>query len=213
MDSNHESNLIVLVAGPSCSGKTSVCKLIKKEIGEDCIVISQDCYFKGGGTDTNYDVPDALDFEQLISDVQNIKKGNTVKIPVYDFSTHSRLKETIKIVPTKVVIVEGTQVLSNLKLVNEANIKVYIQSDSNDRFQRRLTRDTLERGYDEEEIIKRYQEHVVPSNKIIVEPSVVNASMTLCDNCDFTYTNFDFLLSEINKGRNFVHILTNIIPT
>src|SRR5579883_1173149 len=99
---------VIGVAGGSCSGKTSCVKAILDSLHEDDVtIVSQDSYYFGGSAETNYDVPEAIDFDRLIEDLKLLINGQEIEAPMYDFSTHSRSTQTKKLKPAKIIILEG----------------------------------------------------------------------------------------------------------
>src|SRR5437868_12567177 len=119
------SSYLILIAGNTCSGKSTLSnKIIEKiknilgSLNNEICLISQDNYYKGGNNETNYDVPESIDFDLMFNHLQNLLNGNQVNAPVYDFTTHSRKQETVIIKPTKIIILEGILILSQEKIRN-----------------------------------------------------------------------------------------------
>lgn len=195
---------VVAVVGPSCSGKSTECEKLKKALGSKCTIISQDNYYFSAKHGDNFDVPQALDFKRLRKDLKTIKRGQAVNIPQYDFKEHKRLDETKLIEPNDVIIIEGILLFCDEKLLNLFDIKVYIKSDESSRECRRLIRDVSERGRTLDYVKKQYEDHVIPSNKIYVEPSQKHADHLLIDNADYTFQGEAELLTKINQLRGFI---------
>ena len=164
------SMLIIGIAGGTGSGKTTVVNQIVEELPENEVgVISQDSYYndlsdlsKEERGLVNFDHPNSIDFDLLISHLQLLRKGETIKKPIYSFVEETRLDETITVHPRKVMIVEGILVLSNPKLREMFDIKIFVHADSDERLIRRLQRDIRERGHDLEKLLFRYQNAVKP---------------------------------------------------
>lgn len=120
---------------------------------------------------TNFDHPDSLDTHLLVEHIQCLKKGMSVQIPNYDFSTHMRLEEKTLQEPRKIVLVEGILIFSDPFLVKELDIKVYVDADSDVRLMRRLSRDMAERGRTTHQVLDQYSNTVRPMHETFVQPS------------------------------------------
>jgi uridine kinase len=177
--------LILGVAGGSGSGKTTVVSQIIRGLDPVPVsVLHHDSYYRDRPELTpeerariNYDHPDSLETELLAEHLREILAGRTVEEPVYDFTTHSRTGETRRIEPTPIVILDGILILAEPELRDLMDIKVYVETDSDLRFIRRLLRDTKERGRSVESVIRQYQETVRPMHLQFVEPSRRNADI------------------------------------
>lgn len=177
--------LILGVAGGSGSGKTTVVSQIIR--GLDPIPVSvlhHDSYYRDRPELTpderariNYDHPDSLETPLLATHLRELLAGRAVDEPVYDFTTHSRTAETRRIEPTPIVILDGILILAEPELRDLMDIKVYVETDSDLRFIRRLLRDTKERGRSVDSVIRQYQETVRPMHLQFVEPSRRNADV------------------------------------
>lgn len=182
--------LIIGIAGGTGCGKTTVVQQIIEQLPQgEVAVISQDSYYKDLSHLTkkergqvNFDHPNSIDFELLIQHLQAIKSGKTIEIPVYSFVEETRLSETTTTVPKKVIIVEGILVLSNPKLRELFDIKIYVHADSDERLIRRLQRDIKERGHDLEKVLYRYQNAVKPMHNEFIEPSKEYADIIIPNN-------------------------------
>lgn len=171
--------LILGIAGGTGSGKTTVVNQILNELPSDEVtVISQDSYYKKSDhltynerCNTNFDHPNAIDFDLLISHVKELKKGNSIDQPIYSFVTHNRVIDTIKTFPKKVVIIEGILIFTNKCLRDLIDIKVFVHADSDERLIRRLRRDISERGRDLTEVLERYQSTLKPMHQEFIEPT------------------------------------------
>ena len=189
---------VIGVCGPSCSGKTKTVKSIIDSLKEKSIVISQDNYYFTGDDNTNYDIPTAIDFSLLISHIKDLINGKCIQSPIYDFSTHSRLKETIEIKPSQIVIIEGILIFTQKELLNLINLKVYISAYQELAFSRRLKRDVEERGRSIEEVTERYFKDVLPSTKQYVEPSENFSDIVLKNNIENNFIGLEILLNHIS---------------
>ena len=168
------------IAGGTASGKTTVCDKIVQELHDHRVVlISQDSYYRGLTPEEkanvhqyNFDHPDAIDSLQLHEDIQALRTGSTINVPVYDFTTHSRKQEEVRVVnPADVVIVEGILVLQFEKIRNLCNMKIFVDTDDDVRLARRIQRDTQERGRDVAGVIAQYTNFVKPMFDAHVLPS------------------------------------------
>ncbi|MEA3392026.1 MAG: uridine kinase [Candidatus Marinimicrobia bacterium] len=174
-----ENNIIIGIAGGSGSGKTSVAKALVKDMHlNGTVIIEQDWYYKDLAhlpqeerMKWNFDHPDSVEFDLLIKDLETMVRGETVDVPQYNYVTHSRAKETLTITPQKVIIVEGIMVLYGAKLRNLLDIKLYVDTDPDIRFIRRLKRDIYKRGRAIDNVIDQYMQTVRPMHETFVEPS------------------------------------------
>jgi uridine kinase len=198
-----DESLIVAIVGPTCSGKSTASEQVQQALGDACSILHQDHFYKTAKADNNFDVPSAIDMPELVAVLKQIKKGQTVKIPQYDFITHSRLKQKVWFEPKRITIVEGILLFCDDELLDLIDIKVYIKSDPNITKKRRLERDVRERGRTLESVIEQYKKHVEPSNKDYVEPSQIHATHLLIDNSDFTFQGMDTLITDINIQIGF----------
>ncbi len=181
---------IVGISGGSCSGKTTLAKRLAQKLGpdrsrlvfQDNFYIDQSAKFDRDGGEINFDHPDAVDFTLMSQKLHELKYGMKTEIPIYDFQTHSRKKETLrleKLAYGGVVIVDGIHVLSQEPVRKILDDSVYIECSENIRFERRKRRDTIERGRTLQGVIDQFQNHVKPMHDQFVEPSKVWAKKIL----------------------------------
>jgi uridine kinase len=171
--------VIIGVAGGSGSGKTTVVRAIVRELGGDAVtVIHHDSYYRDTSHLTeesrhaiNYDHPDSLETELLVEHLKELRAGRAVAVPMYDFAAHARLSQREHVEPSKVVIVDGLLILWDPGLRTLMDIKVYVDTDPDLRFIRRLERDIRERGRTTESVIQQYTRTVRPMHLEFVEPS------------------------------------------
>ena len=171
--------LIIGVAGGSGSGKTTVVREIVRNIGANQVtVIHHDSYYKDvkelpleERAQINYDHPDSLETSLLIRHLHQLAAGQVVEVPRYDFTAHMRSPETERVEPRKVVIVDGLLILWDRQLRQLMDIKVFVDTDADLRFIRRLTRDIEERGRTAESVTEQYLRTVRPMHLEFVEPS------------------------------------------
>ncbi len=171
--------LIIGIAGGTGCGKTTVAQNICQGIkGKNAVIIVQDAYYKDLSHLTlperrkvNFDHPSAFDNQLLLEHLNLLRKGETIHMPVYSFQDYTRKKRTIKIKPADVIILEGILVLEEETIRNLLDIKIYVDTDSDERFIRRLIRDTRERGRSLASVIEQYLNRVKPMFLQFVEPS------------------------------------------
>lgn len=171
--------LIIGIAGGTGSGKTTVVNQIIEELkNEEVDVISQDSYYQDTShlsfeerKKINFDHPKSIDFELLVSHLQDLKEGNSIEEPLYSFKEHNRTGETRTITPRKVLIVEGILILTHPEVRDMFDIKIYVHADSDERLIRRLKRDINERGRDLKEVLWRYQTTLKPMHQQFIEPT------------------------------------------
>lgn len=171
--------VVVGVAGGSGSGKTSVVRAILEQLRPDRVgVIHHDAYYRSYGhlpEDTrasiNFDHPDALETELLVQHVQSLLGGEPVQVPIYDFRSHTRTDQTLELRPPDVLIVDGILVLAEPELRKLMDIRIYVDTDADIRFIRRLLRDMEERGRTLDSVVAQYRRTVRPMHLEFVEPS------------------------------------------
>ena len=187
-----KSSILIGIGGGTGSGKTSIGKNILKEFGEgEVAIIEQDAYYRDLSHIplekrilTNFDHPDAVDFGLLEVHLSELVKGNSVEIPIYDFSLHIRGKKTRRINPHHAIVIEGITVLSSLKLRDMLDIKIYVETDADIRFIRRLSRDIRERDRSVSDVIHQYLTTVRPMHEQFVEPSKKYADIIIPEGGD-----------------------------
>ncbi|SFC77558.1 uridine kinase [Butyrivibrio sp. YAB3001] len=169
---------IVGIAGGTASGKTTIVRRIKEKFGDDIVVINHDSYYKAHDdlsyedrSRLNYDHPASFDTDLMIEDVKKLKNNQEIDMPVYDYTIHNRSDATVHVVPKKVIIVEGILILENRELRDLMDIKVFVETDADERLMRRIRRDMVERARSIESILTQYSETVKPMHEQFVEPS------------------------------------------
>jgi len=171
--------LIIGIAGGSGSGKTTVVKAITEKLKSRVVVIPQDSYYKDSShvpveerASINFDHPESIDFDLLTEHLSRLKKGETVQQPVYSYITCTRSKdETVEVAPADVIIVEGILIFTCPELREQMDVKIFVDTDDDDRFMRVLLRDIKERGKTVEQVITRYWRTVKPMYLQFIEPS------------------------------------------
>lgn len=182
--------LIIGIAGGTGCGKTTVVNTILNELPEgEVVVISQDSYYKDTShlsyeerVKINFDHPRSIDFELLVTHLNELKSGNTIQQPVYSFVKHNRTGDTILTKPRKVVIVEGILILTNPEVRDLFDIKIFVHADSDERLIRRLKRDINDRGRDIDEVLSRYQSTLKPMHQQFIEPMKEYADIIIPNN-------------------------------
>ncbi|HZS08094.1 MAG TPA: uridine kinase [Blastocatellia bacterium] len=171
--------MIIGICGGTGSGKTTVARRILENVSDEQVVyLQQDSYYRNLGDmplemrhPINFDHPDALDNDLFINHVRSLKAGEPIDIPLYDYTTHTRLRETRRIEPKLVTIVEGILVFADAVLRELMDVKIFVDTADDVRFIRRLQRDVAERGRSVESVIRQYLETVRPMHLQFVEPS------------------------------------------
>lgn len=176
---NSNKPIVFGVAGGTASGKTTVARLILESVGASQIAyMPHDAYYKDRPDLTlaeraavNYDHPNSLETKLMIKHISQLLKGKPVRVPVYDFTNHRRTEETVMVEPAPIILVDGILIFTKRKLREMMDIKVFVDTDADVRFIRRLQRDMTERGRSLESVIEQYMETVRPMHLKFVEPS------------------------------------------
>ncbi len=199
--------IIIGVSGGSGSGKTTVVQRVVDDLGSEQItVIQHDSYYRDRSAvppeeraRLNYDHPDALDTSLLVTHLHELRAGRPVEIPVYDFADHTRLADTVRIEPRKVVIVEGMLVLAERALRDLMDIRVFVDADPDLRLIRRVERDVSERGRAVQSVFEQYLETVRPMHLEFVEPSRRWAHLVIPEG-GFNQVGVDMLVAKIRAA-------------
>lgn len=179
--------MIIGICGGTGSGKTTVARRILADVSAECVLyMQQDSYYRNLGDlppelrhNVNFDHPDALDNDLFINHVKALRAGETVEMPVYDFTTHTRRPETVTLAPKPILIIEGILIFADPGLRELMDIKIFVDTDADLRFIRRLQRDINERGRSAGSVIKQYLETVRPMHDQFVEPSKRHADVII----------------------------------
>ncbi|APT14383.1 uridine kinase [Lactobacillus jensenii] len=172
--------IVIGIAGGSGSGKTTIAHEVARLINDDdhIITLTQDSYYKDNTgipmserKKINYDHPDAFDMPLLVAQINQLMHRKAVEMPVYDFTEHTRSSKTIHVEPADIIILEGILVLADENLRNLMDIKVYVDTDDDIRFIRRLERDLKERGRSLDSVIDQYLATVKPMYHQFIEPT------------------------------------------
>ena len=178
--------LVIGIAGGSGSGKTTLMKNLIARLGEQVTVLSHDNYYKRHDDMSyeercllNYDEPEAFDTSLMVYQLGELRRGFSVDCPVYDFTVHNRSSETTKIVPERVIIVEGILIFENKELRDLMDIKIFVDTDADIRLCRRIKRDVNKRGRSMASVLKQWQQTVKPMHELYVEPSKKHADLVV----------------------------------
>lgn len=196
--------VIVGVAGGTGSGKTTVSHAILERVGHDRIAyIQHDSYYRDLShlpmeerSRVNFDHPDALENDLLVRHLRQLMAGQPAEIPIYDFTTHTRRKETRTVLPHRVILLEGILIFADKTLREMMDVKIYVDTDADLRFIRRLERDIAERGRTMESVIRQYLETVRPMHLEFVEPSKRYADIIIPEG-GFNTIAIDMVVSRI----------------
>ncbi len=180
-------SIIIGIAGGTGSGKTTISKNITKAYKKgEVLRLDLDSYYRDLSELTrkersvvNFDHPSSLEIELLVKHVEALCAGKTAQIPIYNFATHNRSRETLPVEPHKVIIIEGILALAFSELTEKMDLKLYVDTPSDIRFIRRLKRDLIERGRSVDSVIEQYRKTVRPMHSQFVEPSKFQADVII----------------------------------
>jgi uridine kinase len=177
---------IIGIAGGSGSGKSSFSNRLKEQFQDNITVIYYDNYYKDNTgipfeerKKINYDHPDALETSLLVEHLKKLRQGQAIDCPVYDYSVHNRSEKTIHVEPKPVIVVEGILTLYDPSLLEQLDVRIYVEADADERILRRLRRDVKERGRDIDGIIEQYLTTVKPMHARYVEPTRAIADLVI----------------------------------
>jgi uridine kinase len=181
------STLVIGIAGGTGSGKTTIANYLLESVGPEQIAfLPHDAYYRDLSDLTqeeraqvNFDHPASLETELLIEHIHQLKKGKSIELPSYDFKTHTRNQATLTIEPLPITLIEGILIFAEPDLRKLFDIKIYVDTDADIRFIRRLQRDIIERGRTTQSVINQYLETVRPMHLEFVEPSKRYASLII----------------------------------
>lgn len=176
--------LVIGVAGGTGSGKTTLSRKLGEALGSNVAVVEHDWYYRDRShlsaeqrEQINYDEPDALENALLAEQLRQLKAGQTIECPQYDFATHTRKSETRRVAPARVVLVEGILLFAVPELRELFDLRIFVDTDDDIRLMRRITRDVLERGRDLASIERQYYGTVRPMHLLHVAPSKRHAHL------------------------------------
>ncbi|MCI8474111.1 MAG: uridine kinase [Oscillospiraceae bacterium] len=170
--------MVIGIAGGTGSGKTTLTEKLKERFAEDVSVLYHDNYYKKHVGMTyeersklNYDHPDAFDTDLMVRDLNALRRGENIQCPVYDYTIHNRSDQTLEVLSTRVILVEGILIFVDPALRELMDIKVFVDTDADVRILRRLLRDVKERGRTLDSVVNQYLVTVKPMHEAFVEPS------------------------------------------
>ena len=204
MSGNMKSHIIGICGG-SASGKTTLASELARMLTDtSCTLITMDNYYKdfvAQGIDpvnVNYDIPDSFDLKLLASHLTGLKMGVPVEGPVYNFDTHTRSRQKIMLSPTGIIMVEGLFLYNIREIASLIDLKIYIETEGEIRFRRRMKRDVSERGRTPKSVIDQFEKSVQPMHEIYVKPNKVLADFVIPGD-DPKETDMHILLDEVRK--------------
>jgi uridine kinase len=173
------STVVVGIAGGSGSGKTTVVGAITKGVDPATVaILHHDAYYRSfdhldeaDRAEVNFDHPEALETELMVAHVDALLRGEPVEMPVYDFRSHTRTRETVPVEPARILIIDGILIFSEADLRDRMDIRVFVDTDDDVRLIRRLRRDLVERGRSVASVLDQYERTVRPMHLEFVEPS------------------------------------------
>ena len=175
--STNKNILIIGIAGGTGSGKTTLARHVANAFGDRVAVITHDSYYRAQNEKTyeerclqNYDHPDAFETDLLCCHLEALCQGLAVDVPVYDYTVHNRSDKTERVEPRAVILLEGILLLSDAALRDKMDLKIFVDTDADERILRRIVRDTKERGRSLESVITQYLTTVKPMHDAFVEP-------------------------------------------
>ncbi len=178
--------LVIGIAGGTGSGKTTLMKNLINEFSGKVAVLSHDNYYKQHDDipyeercKLNYDEPGAFDTSLMVYHLEQLRRGLPIECPVYDFTIHNRSKETVRIAPQKVIIVEGILIFESEALRKLMDIRIFVDTDADIRLCRRIKRDVNKRGRSLESVLTQYQDTVKPMHERYVEPTKKYADVVI----------------------------------
>ena len=194
--------IVIGVAGGTGSGKSTFTNRLKEELKDHISVLYHDNYYKRQDNKsfeerklTNYDHPDALETDLLVEHILQLKAGQAIECPTYDYSQHNRSDKTIRVEPRGILLVEGILVLQDPRLRDLLDIKIYVEADADERILRRAIRDVKERGRDLEGIYRQYITTVKPMHYLYVAPTKAMADIVI--NSGMNDVAFDMVRTKI----------------
>jgi len=198
--------MFIGICGGTGSGKTTIARAIVEAVGsQNVVLVEQDSYYRNLADmplderhQANFDHPDSIDSEMLVNHLMRLKQGLQVEMPLYDFKTHTRSNRIETIEPKPVVIVEGILIFAEMRILDQLDVRVYVDTPDDIRFIRRLQRDIAERGRTTESVIGQYYRTVRPMHHEFVEPSKRHADIIIPEGAQ-TGVSVEFLCSLVRE--------------
>jgi len=195
---------VIGIAGGSGSGKSTFAKRLKQRFPEEIALVSCDNYYLARHEMPleerklqNYDSPEAFEFELMIRQITALKRGEDILCPVYDFTQHDRSEQVLQIQAKPVVLIDGILIFTEPKLRELMDMKIYVETDADERILRRVRRDMVERGRDLDGIIDQYLATVKPMHNAYVEPTKAYADIII--NGGMNDTAYDLVKNKIQN--------------
>ena len=180
--------LVIGIAGGSGSGKTTLMKRLIERFGDDIAVLSHDNYYRAHNElpyeercKLNYDHPDAFETDMMVRHLRQLKEGQAIYCPTYDFTIHNRAEAVQLVEPRRVIVVEGIMIFADKALRDEMDIRIFVDTDADVRLARRIKRDVAKRGRSLESVLNQKMQTVKPMHEQFVEPSKKNADLVVLE--------------------------------
>ena len=203
-----ERVMIIGVAGGTGSGKTTLAENIARAFGDRVAVITHDSYYRAQNDMSyeerckqNYDHPDAFETDLLCAHLEALTRGESVDVPVYDYPVHNRTSRTKRVEPRAVVILEGILIFCDERLREKMDLKIFVDTDADERILRRISRDTKERGRSLDSVIDQYLTTVKPMHDAFVEPYKRYADI-IVPGGGSNPAALDMIITRVNKQLN-----------
>lgn len=195
---------VIGISGGSGSGKSTFAERLMNRYPGEITLISCDNYYRRRDeippeerAQLNYDAPEALEFDLMVEHLRALKRGEAVECPVYDFTTHNRSDQTLRLQPRPVLLVDGILILWERRLRELMDLKIYVEADADERILRRIRRDVMERGRTIDNVSRQYLETVKPMHNLYVEPSKRDADIVI--NGGLNQAAFELVCAQIER--------------
>ena len=206
--------LVIGISGGSGSGKTTFAKGLKRWIGDHRVgILSQDSYYRDlsqifdrDGGKVNFDHPESVEFELMVQDLRQLRKGDGVEVPIYDFTTHTRRPASLMFQPRPIVLLEGILLFTQPQLIEQCDLLVFIDTSEQVRFERRLVRDVEERGRTPEGVREQFEAQVKPMHDQFVQPAQKLAHRTVSGE-----EPFESVFTEISDQITFEEVRLEVV--
>ena len=202
--------LVIGIAGGTGSGKTTLMNNLIEKFSEHVTLLSHDNYYKRHDELTfeersglNYDEPNAIETSLMVEHLKQLRNGQAIDCPIYDFTQHNRSADTMRVIPRQVIIVEGILIFENKELRDLMDIKIFVDTDADVRLCRRIKRDVNQRGRSLDSVLKQYQTTVKPMHEKYVEPSKKYADLVVPEGGK-NYVALDMIVDRIQRHLNEV---------
>ena len=181
-----DERLIIGIAGGSGSGKTTLTARLVEHFGDSLCVVTHDNYYRAHNdlsyderAALNYDCPEAFENDLFVGQLAQLRRGESVNCPVYDFTVHNRSDKTMLLSPRPIILVEGILIFADESLRNQMDIRIFVDTDADVRLARRVLRDSEERARSVRSIVDQWQNTVKPMHELYVEPSKKHAHVII----------------------------------